>query len=77
MRRNLTLAIDEDLLRLARIAAAERNASLTDLIRKFLEETVSATRRRKASVRRLRKLMEERPLGVGKVTWTRDELHER
>lgn len=77
MRKNLTLAIDGDLLRAARIAAAEKETSLTEMIRRFLEESVSSGRRRKASLKRLRKLMDEKPLGVGRVTWTRDELHGR
>jgi hypothetical protein len=75
---NLTLAIDEELLRKARIAALEQHTSLNDLIRGYIETlTVGETVRRKTAVQELRLAFDTSTAKVGKRTWTRDELHER
>ncbi|NUN48266.1 MAG: MerR family transcriptional regulator [Candidatus Brocadiae bacterium] len=77
MKRNLTLALEEDLLTNARVAAARRNKTLTELIREFLRSLTGGDRERRASLKRLRTLMDEKPLGVGRAKWTREEAHER
>jgi len=77
MKRNLTLALEENLLTSARVAAARRNKTLTELIREFLRSLTGGDRERQASLRRLRALMDEKPLGVGRAKWTREEAHER
>ena len=77
VRRNLTLAIDDEILRLARIVAARREKTLTGLVREFLLSLASSDRERGASLRRLRKIMDARPLAVGRVKWTREDLHAR
>ena len=77
VRRNLTLAIDDEILRLARIVAARREKTLTGLVREFLLSLASSDRERGASLRRLRKIMDARPLAVGRAKWTREDLHAR
>ena len=77
MKRNLTLAIEGEILDRARLVAAKRKRSLTDLVREFLRGIAQADREREASLRRLRSLMGSRPLEVGRVTWKRDDLHGR
>lgn len=77
MKRNLTLAIEEDLLHRARIVAASRRRTLTGLVREFLEGLAKQDRARAAALRRLRRLMSAAPLEVGRAKWTREELHER
>ena len=75
--KNLTLALDEDLLLRARIIAARRGTSVTGLVRLSLEEIVSGDRNLAQATTRLKALMHSPRLKVGNRRWTRDELHER
>lgn len=74
---NLTLAIDEDLLREARRLAGERNTSVNQLVRDYLAELVSQQDRRQRAWERIERRMRERPAEIGPRTWTRDDLHAR
>jgi hypothetical protein len=75
--KNLTLAIDEDLLDKVRVIAALEKTTVNAMVRDFLIET--ATRRnRTAKVReRLAQRSRSSDGEVGEITWTRDQLHER
>ena len=77
MNRNLTLTIDEDLLRAARKVALDRNTSVNGLVREYLTEITMQADRRAEARATLEKFFEERPLRLGKVTWTRDDLYDR
>ena len=78
---NLTLSVDEKLLKEARKAALEMDTSVNALVREYLEDLVR--RRRQGEDRFLeewRRLMDEHPVELGRrgvQTWSRDELHER
>jgi uncharacterized protein DUF6364 len=76
-KRNLTLAIEEEILHRARVVAATRRRSLTDLVREFLRGIAREDREREASLRRLRRGMAEKPLVVGRARWKRADLHGR
>ena len=77
MKSNVTLKLDSDLLREARILAAEEDTSISALLAARLEQIVrerkSFERSRKRALARLREGMD--------LHWTRprsrDELHER
>jgi hypothetical protein len=77
MKLNVTLKLDADLLREARVLAAEENTSISALLAARLEQIVrerkNYDRARKRALARLREGMDLR--------WTppasRDELHER
>ncbi|MBI4870375.1 MAG: hypothetical protein HY814_02280 [Candidatus Riflebacteria bacterium] len=77
MKRNLTLAIDEEVLIRARVAAIRQHQSVTALVRQFLVQLAGGDRQHSGALRRLARLMDRRPLEVGRKRWTRDELHER
>lgn len=77
MKRNLTLSLDEQLLRLARMVCQKRNTTLTQFIRDQLEAMVSRDEEYQDSMNRIIALMEKRPIEVEPKTWTRDDLHER
>ncbi|MBI3098704.1 MAG: hypothetical protein HYY93_10765 [Planctomycetes bacterium] len=77
MKRNLTLAIEEDVLHRARIVAAQRKRTLTSIVRDYLCGLAREDRERAASLSRLRRLMEKKPLVVGPRRWRRERLHER
>jgi plasmid stability protein len=76
-KKNLTLALDEDLILRARIVAARRGTSVTKLVRRSLEDVVSGDQERIQANTRLKALMRQPRLKIGKARWTRDELHDR
>jgi len=75
--KNVTIAIDEALLREARRIAAERSTSLNSLIREYLERLTERESRSRSARHRIAELCRHSTAEVGDRTWTRDELHER
>jgi hypothetical protein len=75
--RNITLTLDEDILREARVLAAQEGLSVSALLRRELVSLVEHQRGyAKARESALRRLARGRSLGVG-ATWSREELHDR
>ncbi|TVR57781.1 MAG: hypothetical protein EA426_11325 [Spirochaetaceae bacterium] len=75
---NVTLSIDDDLLKRAKKIAIDRDTSLNALVRGYVESLVAHERRRRQlQIEELDQLFKESTAIVGPVTWTRDELHER
>jgi hypothetical protein len=75
--RNITLTLDEETLREARVLAAGRGLSVTALLRQELAGLVDRQRRyAKARESALRRLKRGQSLGGGKLA-TREELHAR
>jgi hypothetical protein len=75
---NLTLAVDDDLLRKARKAALARDTTVNALVRDYLEDLV----RRDATdpdeiVRKLKALYKRTPVRVERRNWSREDLHDR
>jgi plasmid stability protein len=75
---NLTITIDDELLKRARLRALERNTSVNALLREYLEtfageQSGMVVRKRFASLARA-----ATSSGRGKArSWSRDDLHER
>ena len=76
---NVTLSLPEPLLRRFRVFAAERNQSMTgvmaEAIRRMMDEDTKSGQAKRRFLERLKN-----PPGRsarGKITWTREELHER
>ena len=74
-RRNLTVQLDEDTIRQARILAAERGTSVSGLVARELEQLVAQNVRYEEARRRAVELMKESAPRGGR-TWQRDDLHE-
>lgn len=74
---NITLKIDEELLKEARRLALQRKTSINAIVRKGIEEFVSGDLSREAAVKGLEAFFRQSKARVGPRTWTRDELHER
>lgn len=77
--RNITLSLPEDVLREAKILAVNRHTSVSRLVADVLKELVERESGYALARQRQMALM-ERGLNLGthgKITWTRDELHER
>ncbi len=76
---NITLSLPEEDIREARVLAARRGTSVSQFLARLLRETVEReTGYDKARERSLAMLREGMDLGTnGRVTWSRDDLHER
>ena len=73
---NLTITLDDDLLKKARIRAAELGVSVNAVLRDYLTAWAGASDRPRAVdslLTRSKKAKSRR----GNRQWTRDELHER
>jgi Arc/MetJ-type ribon-helix-helix transcriptional regulator len=78
-RQNVTLSLPKSLLKKAKVIAAGREKSLSELLRESLEDKVrEANGYKKARQRQLKLLKEGLDLGTkGDIATTRDEVHER
>lgn len=74
---NLTITVEDDVLRSARIRALEENTSVNAVLRDYLRAYAGLASGRAAAVRRLLKLSRNCQSGRGQSRWTRDELYER
>jgi hypothetical protein len=74
---NLTLAVDEELLRASRKVAIDRNTTVNRLVRDYLEQLVNGEERRRRALARLSEYMDSGLYRVGPRDWSRDDLHER
>lgn len=76
---NITLSLPEEDLREARILAARRGTSVSQLLARVLREIIeSETGYDTARKRSLALLSEGVDLGThGRLAWSRDDLHER
>jgi len=76
--RNITLSLPDDLIRKAKVYAAQRNSSLNALVRGLLEEALSADRRTRAAADRLLAIAECGPyFERDPRSIRREEIHER
>ena len=77
MKHNLTLVIDAGLLKSARKVALDRNTSVSQMVREFLEQTVQQASQRQTALADLENMFRTERVILGPWTWTRDDLHER
>ncbi len=75
---NLTISVDDLLLKRARIKALEEGTSVNALLREYLEVYTGAERTQHA-LAGFAELAEQSEAGSGPGgrTWTRDDLHDR
>jgi len=79
VKQNVTLALPVDLVRRLKVRAAERGTSISRMLTERLEEILNQDDEYERARRRILSDLEHGyDLGTGgKITWTRDELHER
>lgn len=75
--KNITLSVDETMLRTVRLYAAERGSTVNALVREFLTGLASREDRTRKARRRIMELSERSGARIGSRPWTREELHER
>ena len=75
---NLTVAVNDDILRRARVRAAERGTSVNAAVSEFLAHYAGEDPSERA-IETFLELAEGSGAGSGAAgrTWTRDELHDR
>jgi hypothetical protein len=76
-RLNMTLVVEEDLLREARAVAARRRTSVNEMVRGFLKDVVSQESRRLAALERIQSFLDRPSVHLGGARPSRDQLHER
>ena len=78
-KRNVTLSLPEPLLQKLRVMAAKRNVSMSSLMTSAISKMIlnedDYDARAKRAIERMKNAT-DRGTG-GKITWTREELHER
>jgi hypothetical protein len=80
MTTNLTLTLDEELVRRAETVARERNSSIDEVVGNLLRNLPApemTPAERQEAVRRLDKITRELRIELGPKTWSREDLHER
>jgi Arc/MetJ-type ribon-helix-helix transcriptional regulator len=73
---NVTLTVDEQTLVEARVVAARRQTSVSNLIREHLRLLIEQDRRRHSAWQAVRQLVERPRARVGDRPPAREELHE-
>ena len=71
--KNITLSMDEDLLAAGREYARKHNISFNVLVRRLVEQTVSA--QKDQWLEDVFSLMDQIAVSSGNKRWTRDELY--
>jgi hypothetical protein len=77
---NITLTLDDDLVKEVRKIAADRDTTLTALVRAHLEEIAAENAKAARKLRQLEALeksFEKIQIKLGKKTWKREDLYER
>jgi hypothetical protein len=77
---NITLTLDDEVVKEVRKIAVERDTTLTGLVRAYLEQLAAEngkTGRKRRELEALQRSFKEFQFRVGKRTWTRADLHER
>lgn len=74
---NLTVAVDDSILRRARIRAIQENTSVNALIREYLTAYAKADQQRAKACERLLALSRACQSKRGGATWSREDLYGR
>ncbi len=75
---NITISLDDDILKKAKKIAIDKDTSFSGLIREYIKGLVDQEERgRLLMIEELDSLFAHSNARIGRKTWTRDELHER
>jgi hypothetical protein len=77
VQKNVTLTLDDALLRSARKAAIDRNTSVNQLVRDFLTRLVRESDQQQTALANLDEMFRTTRIQVGRQHWKREDLHER
>ena len=77
---NITLSLEDDLVKEARKIAVERDTTLTGLVRAYLQDLAAEhmkSGRKRRELEALERTFEQFQFRIGKRTWRREDLHDR
>lgn len=75
---NITLSVDDEIIKKVRKIAIEKNTTLTAMVREFLTSVATRdAREKKEAVRRLQKSFKTKSRDMGQRKWSREDLHAR
>src|SRR5262245_15729261 len=74
---NITLSVDDELLRAVRRYCAGRNTRVDAIVRDYLTRLAGYDDRAQLARARLRRLSRQSQGRLGRLTWTRADLYER
>ena len=77
MTKNITLSVEDSVLKEVRRIAVEQDTTVNGLVRRYLHELAGEKKKRAKARRNLLKLLPNIRARVGRVDWTREELHAR
>ncbi len=77
MTSNLTITVDDEALRRARIRALEQGTSVNAILREFLEAYAGTRNDHVDAAERVIALAHATPGRRGAARWTREDLHDR
>jgi hypothetical protein len=76
---NVTLSLDDKLVKEVRKIAVERDTTLTGLVRTYLEKVAAehSSERKRHDLEALERSFESVQFSMGKKTWRREDLYDR
>ncbi|HTW58304.1 MAG TPA: DUF6364 family protein [Terriglobales bacterium] len=77
---NITLSLDDNLVKEVRKIAVEKETTLTGLVRAYLEQLAAEyarSGRKRRDLERLERSFDQVQFRMGKKTWRREDLYER
>jgi hypothetical protein len=74
---NLTITLDDEILRRARLRALEQDTSVNTILRDYLVAFAAVGSIWEQATDEILRLSSQSRSGRGERRWTRDELHER
>ena len=75
---NITLRVDDEIIRKVRKVAIDKNTTLTAMVRNYLRSVAQRDESSKEqAARRLEQTFKTISRRMGAHTWTREDLHER
>jgi len=77
MTKNITLTVDEDVLKQVKIIAASRRTSVNGLVRDYLDSLLAKAREADDARAELLRLVDEKNGDMGSKRWNREALYDR
>jgi predicted transcriptional regulator len=77
MKQNITLRLDKDLIKRGKVIASKKDTSLNRLLSDFLKQIVDEEDYYEQCKRKALNILDKGYHLGGKITYTREELHER
>ncbi len=75
---NITLSVDDKIIKKARKVAIDKNTTLTAMVRNFLTSVANRDAQDKTkAIKKLRRSFKTFAKDMGQREWTREALHER